>query len=384
MANQADVRKIDNKIEADQTKQNRTNDRTIDGTFSRTKYDVSELVYPSDLLSNDSRYGNNYVVFYINVTEAARTQDAYGNNLGGEDYVPDFDKRVTTSIQESNLGMLGATAGIAGQNAIAGAGLGAIGASLRGNFSGALKGAGVGTLLAAVPVATLAVSGVQFQRGRKRLKRAIMMNMPNSFKTNYNMIYGVADLKNFSLAAVGVDTLYEAGKDLLVDGDKQGAIDKIKSLNGAAASLALSSPNTDGIQAMTGVQANPKSEVLFNGVNFRSFALAYQFFPRNKDEQDKVEDIIREFKYHMHPEYMDEKKFVYIYPSEFDISFYHKDQENEHLPKIASCALVDMLIDYTPQGVWVANTDGSPSQINVTLQFKELATLSKDAIQKGY
>jgi hypothetical protein len=86
----------------------------------------------------------------------------------------------------------------------------------------------------------------------------------------------------------------------------------------------------------------------------------------------------------MHPEYLGNNKFIYVNPSEFDISFYHADEENPHLPKLTSSVLVNLVTDYTPQGVWAATSDGAPIQVNLILQFKELATLTKDAIRKGY
>lgn len=396
MAFQADVRKIDNKI--DETSS--TNDRTIDGTFDSNKYDVSEMVYPQDLLSNDERYGSNFVVFYINVSDAARPMDVGGNTLGAGDYVKDYDKRVTSSIQESNLSEAQAVAGVLGQNLFAGAGLGAIGSFLRGNFVGSAIGGAASGALATVPVALLAASGIGIQKGRKRLKKAIMMHMPNDVKTQYSMIYGVADLKNFAIGAEGggkiIDAVKAMGQSIAEDSAAgTPTVDRLKNafraggaagegLGTAGAALALSTPNAAGLQALAGVAPNPRTELLFNGVDFRSFAMAYQFFPRNKEEMILIENIIDEFKYHMHPEYLGNNKFIYVNPSEFDISFYHKDEENPHLPKLTSSVLVNMITDYTPQGVWAATNDGAPIQVNLILQFKELATLTKEAIRKGY
>lgn len=360
-----------------------TNDRSIDETFNRKKYDSSELVYPRDLLGNSNRYGSNYVVFFINVSDDARPIDSRGNTIAANDYVPDFDKRIATAVQEINTTAGTVAAGVAGQNALAGAGLGAIGAVLRGNFGGALKGAVAAGAASAVPVAVLAYQGVKFQRVRKRLKKAIMLHMPNEIKTSYSLVYGEADLKNFSIGAEIGDSLINAASSML-PGSSKGFIDSLKGLGAPAAAFALSAPNTDGMQAATGLAPNPKKEVMFNGVDFRSFVMNYQFFPKNKAEAAIIENIILEFKYHSHPEFKDAKKFIYLYPSEFDISFYHADSENNHLPKISTCVLVGMAVDYTPNGSWATTADGAPIQINLAMQFKELSTLTKETIRKGY
>ena len=86
----------------------------------------------------------------------------------------------------------------------------------------------------------------------------------------------------------------------------------------------------------------------------------------------------------MHPEFKDGKKFLYLYPSEFDIKFYHQDKENPNINKVTSCALVDMVVDSAPNGMFNSLDGGMPPQIDVTLSFRELATLSKETIDQGY
>ena len=49
-----------------------------------------------------------------------------------------------------------------------------------------------------------------------------------------------------------------------------------------------------------------------------------------------------------------------------------------------SCVLTDMNISYTPMSILSTFEDGMPTQINVQLQFKELALLHKQAIADGY
>jgi hypothetical protein len=40
-----------------------------------------------------------------------------------------------------------------------------------------------------------------------------------------------------------------------------------------------------------------------------------------------------------------------------------------------------MVVNYSPNGQFTAFENGMPTQINVTLTFKELATLTKEKIQ---
>jgi hypothetical protein len=57
--------------------------------------------------------------------------------------------------------------------------------------------------------------------------------------------------------------------------------------------------------------------------------------------------------------------------------------ENDYYNRIATCVLENCTVDYTP-GKVSSFKDGSPTQINMTLQFKETETLTKDKINQGY
>ena len=89
------------------------------------------------------------------------------------------------------------------------------------------------------------------------------------------------------------------------------------------------------------------------------------------------------FKLHMHPEFKDTNKFLYIYPSEFDITYYSNGAENTSIHKHTSCVLTEMNINYTPNSQFTTFADGTPTQINVMMTFRELAQLDKDMISGG-
>ena len=86
----------------------------------------------------------------------------------------------------------------------------------------------------------------------------------------------------------------------------------------------------------------------------------------------------------MHPEYKDTNGFVYLYPSEFDIVHYNGVDENFNLPRHTSCALTELTVNYSPQAQFTSFEGGIPTQINVSLSFKELSQLSKERIQEGF
>jgi hypothetical protein len=131
-----------------------------------------------------------------------------------------------------------------------------------------------------------------------------------------------------------------------------------------------------------GVAPNPFREQVFRNVQTREFTFEYKFLPRNKTEVDNVQNIIYQFKFHMHPEVSTGGLF-YIYPSTFDIAYYYKGKENTNFNRISTCVLEDLAVDYGGQGF---NTfaSGSPTEINIKLRFRELEVLTKERIFQGY
>ena len=84
------------------------------------------------------------------------------------------------------------------------------------------------------------------------------------------------------------------------------------------------------------------------------------------------------FKHHMLPEFKDEAKFLYIYPSEFNIKYYKGSDENKYIEKQMTAVLTRVNVDYTPNGQFNTFANGMPTQINLTLSFRELSVPTKE------
>jgi len=131
----------------------------------------------------------------------------------------------------------------------------------------------------------------------------------------------------------------------------------------------------DVFDVSTKTTLNPFREQLFEQMDFRSFAFNYIFAPKNDTEFEDVMNIIQLFKYHMHPE-LAEGKTIMIYPSEFNIEYMYKDQRNEYVNQISSCALTNMDVSYGGADFTTfISKPGGPSQISMRLQFTELEML---------
>ncbi len=330
--------------------------------FNSNTYDISNYMYPDDLMSNDGRYGGNYAVFYINVST-----DSKLFNDGAVETVDDFGPRDRGDLIGQNL----SKAGLIGANAI----VNTIGGALAGGLQGAAT-ANIATL--GVGTAVTRTEAARANRPQKRLKTAIALHIPNQLSIRYGMQWSEDDTSLLAMAAAGGEEVIKA----LQSGGKNSDVKGVGA--DIIANLALSKgPNAGGNSAALGLAANPKKEQVFKGVDFRTFSFDYQFYPRDSKEASNVLQIIKQFKYHMHPEFKDTNNFLYIYPSEFDIFYYQGGQENMNLHRHTSCVLTEMNVNYTPNGTFTTFADGMPTQINVTLAFRELALLTKDKVKDG-
>ena len=148
-----------------------------------------------------------------------------------------------------------------------------------------------------------------------------------------------------------------------------------------------------GFAAVTGKVQNPMLEILYTTPIFRNFRFDFIFYPRSKQESTEVQNIIERLRFHQAPEiYKDSYGYLLIPPSEFDIKFYYNGSENNNIPKISTCVLVALDLDYAPNGFAAYEMPneskptlggtGMPVAIRLGLTFKETEYLTKDSYKQ--
>jgi hypothetical protein len=345
------------------------------GQYEFDKYDIESLTYPSDLLGNDKTLNSlNYVIFYINVATDSRVLSTQKEQVV---------EGVTRNRRGAFVGQEFSVGEIQAGAAIQGAAVGGIVDVFLDNKSPVkatlLAGVGaLGTELVA-PSSGDAPPGEKtsatFTNPQKRLKKAIALYTPNRLEVGYGVSYEEASTFGLELGARAAKEIADAIENRSIQSLKGAAKD-------AATALVLGKTNA-GLGIGSGRAVNPKKEQVFQGVNFRTFTFNYTFAPRSLAEAEIVKKIIYEFKYHMHPEFLNPSAFTYVYPSEFDIVYYNGPNENQYIHKHTSCVLENMVVDYTPNTSFTTFDNGMPTQINVTLTFKELLAATKETIEKG-
>lgn len=306
--------------------------RQVDADGRVATHHVQTLSYPANLDAEE--FGGNKVLFFINVPGTSRIAREDEYNYTTQE-VPKFRYNKVTGQA------VGAAA-----NAIM-------------PSTGSLKNAGT----------------------KRRLTRAIALYVPAGIAVNYGVSWDQTDMTKASLADEIIGGV--SGNNGKASGEG-GFLDGLKGIATAGASYAAGkklnkSAVGDAVKQAAGVATNSKQEQLFKGVLFREFGFDYKFVPRTEKEAEQILRIIRTFRHHMLPEFLDSSEFLYVYPSEFDIRYYHGEEENPHMEKYITSVLTNMSINYTPLGMVSTFPNGMPTHINMTLGFREIGTTSKES-----
>jgi len=188
------------------------------------------------------------------------------------------------------------------------------------------------------------------------------------------------------------------------------AAGKIPGVNGSALA--------EVAKGALGIATNPQIQLLYRGLDMRSFSLSFVFTPKSSQEAQTAKDIIDTFTYYSVPGLasaaIDNNPGQYLTPPQlFTVKFvflgnsgiagsigniFSSALNNLGLSSLTSnptstitsgreakimniqeCVLTGVAVDYAPNG-WAAYNDGYPVQTTLQLNFKETQILTKDKL----
>lgn len=224
-----------------------------------------------------------------------------------------------------------------------------------------------------------------------RTDTSIALYMPSTIQTSYDSNWSATDL---GLATGTLANIYDMWAN---NGEGASVLERFKQtaiaaglVSGQAAAggtSALGLGSTKELYSMYNqVATNPHTEVLFNGVNNRTFSFTFKMVPRDAAEQEAIRNIVQTIKFHRAPEKdQNSMNIFWRWPSTFDLSFRKKDgEENDWLFKISTCALTQFSVEYGGDGYYGSYEDGSPFFTTMTLGFTEMEILDKNRMLEGY
>lgn len=241
----------------------------------------------------------------------------------------------------------------------------------------------------------IAIDSIDLTRKTRRAAATIGLYMPDTVQqtivNDYDQVsmteaLGTAGLILQSGGAITEGVLRSIGSEEINFGQTPGSA-AINELKGVLAEKtgAFGQGVTDALLFSAGYAQNPQVELLFRTIQNREFLFDFKFVPRNKAEADEVIKIIQTFRFFAAPEIPTTGNGRYfIPPSEFDIQFMVGSEPNTKLPKIATCVLQGIDVNYGSAGQWTAFQDGMPVEIAMQLRFKEVEIMHKELIRNGF
>ena len=131
------------------------------------------------------------------------------------------------------------------------------------------------------------------------------------------------------------------------------------------------------IESQFGAVENPGAAQLFKGVGMRQFSFTWTFAPKNVDESNNIKKIIDIFKRNHLPTFMAAGgSFMFNYPNIVHPSYggLLDQSTNPYLPTFEYCAISEVNVSYSPQGVapsFYAKSK-APVFIQLSITLKEL------------
>ena len=205
---------------------------------------------------------------------------------------------------------------------------------------------------------------------KKRVLSTISLYMPDTVNFQYNSGY-----TNVSLMDVAKETAGVASNLPIISKLGKMASLGISAVESNAAKLALSTQ---------GLAINPQQQLLFQGIDFREYQMAFTFTPYSQQEAQDVKKIIQLFRTHAAPQIITGGAgMFFVPPSTFDLQFVLNGAENTNITKVAESVITSIDVNYAPNG-WASHADGAPVQTTLTMNFKEIELIDRKKIQNGY
>lgn len=245
-------------------------------------------------------------------------------------------------------------------------------------------------------------------RGTRRIKEAIAIHMPTPMIYNSSHIFEEISLTAIAgqIGKLGAGAIGGAAGTIIARSVQAGlnAGSALRGLYGLGQQI-IGTAST-----LMGSPINPRVEVLFSHTPQRQFTFEILMAPRNENESRTMKSIVNTLRYHAAPEIGNSLTIgsilgslsptlsstanslgisnvgipTFIPPAEFDITFYHNGVENTNIPRINTCVLERIEVDYAPTGVYSTFRNGHPVTARLSLAFRETEILHKQRIAQGF
>lgn len=321
--------------------------RTVDDPngFAQSEYDFTSRVFPEDLGSSQNGH---YMVININVPVNADgdTRSSYNDVTGST------GSRYSSSIMKNEFSKVD---------------------NLRFGNTEEVFGAETNAVQREL---------YALRRGTRRIKESIALHMPTP--VIYSSMNAYEEISMTSIAGQ-VGRLGASGLGTVIGAFMGGPIGGLVG-GGIAGSVYDAIGNKIGqVSSMNGTPINPRVEVLFATTPQRQFSFEVLMAPKNQNESRAIKGIVESLRFHAAPELSSIGIIPsYVPPAEFDVTFYMNGQENTNMPRINTCVMERIDVDYAPTGIYSSFSNGHPVAVRLSFAMREIEIVHKRRVLQGF
>ena len=217
----------------------------------------------------------------------------------------------------------------------------------------------------------------------KRMKGTLTLPIPANISDTNAVEWGADSMTAVQAALSNIGMAFLTGRDAAGEVTKTASgvsanKDQLKeSLGAAVVEAATGSSGGSLFTRATGNIMNPNMELLFKKPSLRPFEFTFKLSPRSKQEAKQVIGIIRTFKQSMAVIRSESNLFLKT-PHTYKLQYKHRDSEHPFLNKFKECALMNMSVNYTPDGNYATYEDGVMTAYEMRLSFTEIEPVFND------
>ena len=200
----------------------------------------------------------------------------------------------------------------------------------------------------------------------------------------------LTDMVGAAASAAGSMPLEQANAGIRgMAGDISGTADKanaagagvVNEMMGMAATAPGLGTVVSAAQFSLGFRALQQTMTSYSGPGFRSFQWQFSMKPLSAEDSTAALGICNYFKTRSMPAQSD-MQFTRVYnlPDVFKVQFFTGHEESMWISKIGHCACTDVSISYGGDKFTTFAGSHAPTQIDLSLSFKELELLNRQAV----
>ena len=238
----------------------------------------------------------------------------------------------------------------------------------------------------------LRTSSEAIKKNKETILGNVFLPIPESVTDSNGVTWGENSLNGLAAAGLGIAmggiTADSVGKAMNTMGEKtgtainslvsdKGSVSAINSIFASAAVNALGGSVEPGdiLSRQSGAVLNPNMELLFGGVQLRTFSFDFDFAPRDREESEVIKKIIRSFKISMNAKQQSEGEGNGLFikaPDVFQLTYKTGSDDHLFLHRFKPMAMLNMAVNYTGAGTYATYDNTSPVHMKLNLTFQEL------------